>query len=161
MIGLDSHALIWGVQGVSRPGQEGMIERTRRFLRHVRDTNAQVIIPSPALLEYLVGFDQLGQQAQLRVLEERFMIPSFDTESAAIAANILARRDVIQGIRREHGVDRQSIRTDVMIVAIASQYRVDYLVSHDPHMIPLGAIVNLIVREVPDIPRQEELFDGS
>src|SRR5262245_4607722 len=133
MICLDTQVLIWGVQGVARPDQIGMIGRTRAYIDYLDRKGERLMIPAPALFEYLVGFEPADQQRQRDILERRFIIPALDVPSAAVAAELMANTEFMRQIREDYDVKRQHLRIDVMIVAAAIVHRADVLVSGDPH----------------------------
>jgi hypothetical protein len=82
MICFDAQVLIWGVQGQARESQQAMIERTRRYIESLRNGNERIMVPTPALAEYLQGFDNEERRRQLAVLEKHFFLPSFDVPSS-------------------------------------------------------------------------------
>ena len=53
MICFDTMVVIWGVQGTSKEGQSHMIARTQQYIKYLDKKNEKIIIPTPALTEYL------------------------------------------------------------------------------------------------------------
>jgi hypothetical protein len=49
---LDNHILIWGVRGVSTPGQEQEIERAKQLFEDLDQSDARVMIPSVVVAEF-------------------------------------------------------------------------------------------------------------
>src|SRR4051794_39821509 len=98
MICFDTQILIWGIQGVRDPTKIQMVERTQRYIARLDKDKKPVMVPAPALTEYLAGFDPAEQERQMAVLERCFIIPSFDAPAAAMAARILAQRDLVRNI---------------------------------------------------------------
>ncbi len=160
MICFDTQILIWGIQGASRPDQSNMVGRTQRYIDQLDRDGERVMIPAPALAEYLAGFDVDGQERQLQILERSFLIPSLDAPAAALAARILAQRELIRDLSRDHNVRRQELKVDVLIVATAIVHQADTLVSEDPHIRQLVAASGRTIKVigVPDVSSPGPLF---
>lgn len=155
MICIDTMVLIWGVQRKARSGQEEMVERTARYLRNLRDENETIMVPAPAAAEYLQGFDDDERQEQLAALERFFFVPSFDLPAAAIAAE-LSRKSDTWGLNER--VDRQKVKTDVQIIAIAVAHRAELIVTDNVKEFRAIAAGKIVVSEVPRVEEQQELF---
>lgn len=154
MICFDTMVLIWGVQGAARAGQEPMIERTRRYIHSLRKTNERVLVPTPALAEYLQNFDDRDRRRQLDLLAQHFFIASFNLPAAYLAAG-LARKAA--GVERSAEVSRQAQKTDVQIIATAVVHGASRIVTNDcQHFVRLAA-GKIPVIEVPDIHEQQHL----
>src|SRR5438105_3162599 len=133
MICLDTAPVIWGVQGVARAGQEPMIEKTKRYIAHLDKTGKRIMIPTPVLSEYLMGFNPTEQDAQLRLLERHFFLPSLDVPAAALAAKILQDAEAVPMKKARKKVPRQELRVDAFIIAIAAVHRAEIVISNDEH----------------------------
>lgn len=120
------------------------------------------MIPTPVLAEYLTAFPPDEHDTLRSIFEENFYLPPLDVAAAQVAARLLYDTDRMREIRREHGVDRQSLRTDAMIVAIAIVQKAERIVSHDARHYRKLASGEVLVTELPDIPEQETFdFDSS
>lgn len=152
MICFDTMVLVWGVQGAATAGQEEMIDRTRRFIASLRAQNELIMIPTPALAEYLQGFDTEERKRQLQVLERHFFIPAFNLPAAFLAAG-LARN--VAGEANPN--PRQTVKTDIQIVATAIVSGASRLVTHEkPHFEKLAA-GRLPIIEVPNVAEQKPI----
>jgi len=60
IVGFDTHILIWGVQKTSRQGQQEMIHKTARFLKHLDAHQTKVIIQF--IFVHLKSSSQLYQE---------------------------------------------------------------------------------------------------
>lgn len=152
MICIDTMVLIWGVQQKARSGQEEMVERTARFLRRLRDENQTIMVPAPAAAEYLQGFDDRERQEQLSALERFFFVPSFDLPAAAIAAELSRRSD-----SWALDADRQKVKTDVQIIAIAIAHRAELIVTDNVKEFRAIAAGKIAISEVPSVEEQQAL----
>jgi predicted nucleic acid-binding protein len=150
MICFDTMVVIWGVQGKANPDQHVMIDRCRRFIDSLgKDT---VMIPAPAVAEYLQDFDNEARRHQLAMLERNFFIPSFDLKAAFLAAG-LARE--ARGAPGEG--DRQAIKTDCQIIAIAIINHATQIITNDVDDFTRIARGKIQVSQVPEIHEQTAL----
>src|SRR5438105_887840 len=129
----DTSILIWGIRGQASPGQEQMIERTRRYIAHLDSTRQRVMIPAPVLAEYLIGSgSNEARNNERQVIESRFQVPSLNAPSAQLAAEI-QDADNVRRIRQSGAVDRQCLRTDAFIIAVAIIHSAERIISNDPN----------------------------
>jgi predicted nucleic acid-binding protein len=157
MIVFDTAPVIWGIQGAARPEQRGMVGRTQRYLHYLARTDEQIVIPAPVIFEYLCGFDHAEQRRQRTALERAFRIPSFDGEAAAVPAELAHTRGLIGRVARQTGIDRQSLKVDFQIIAIAIVVGAELIVTHEVAAFQKMAQQRIKVIEVPDIPTQTEI----
>ena len=158
MICFDTMVLIWGVQGEAAPGQEEMVARTRRYITSLNDENERIMIPTPALTEYLQGFDAAERKQQLKALEKNFFIPSFNLPAAYLAAG-LARR-VQESRIKSKDASRQEIKTDIQIIATAivnSASRIITNNTNDFEKLAELAGGRIQISDIPDIHEQQGL----
>lgn len=156
----DTTILIWGIQGAAGSEQRGMVARTRRFLEHLQQTGESVIVPAPVLAEYLTGFEPAKQRRQRKILETKFRIPAFDIDAAAIAAELGYDVKFLKQVRAEHNVQRQALKFDVQIIAIAILNGANRIVTNDRGAFQKLAANRIKIVEVPDVPRQQRMaFD--
>jgi predicted nucleic acid-binding protein len=153
MICFDTSILIWGVQGAARSGQEEMIDRTRRFIAHLREQNEQIMIPTPALAEYLQGFENEDRKAQLAILERSFVIPAFDMPAAYLAAGLARRAAAIP--RGE--IPKQTVKTDLQIIATAIHNRASKIITNERDHFTALAGDRIEISEVPNIHEQQPI----
>lgn len=175
MICLDTNMMIWAVQNAREHDGKPMAQRARRYLEFLHSQSKQVVLPAPAVAEYLVGIPELQRRGQLELLEKRFIVLAFDVATSLFAANLLSRHGELKQIQTECGIPRQLIRVDAMIVAIAARYQVEALISHDKGLRKLASMANVNAIEIPDIPpepdpiepppvpgsQQKELFEAD
>ena len=129
-------------------------DRLAHLVKTLQEARATIVIPSPALAEFLV---LAGKEAPA-YLEELtdntvFEIAPFD-QRAAVEAEIRAgesgdRKGGAQGSWQKVKVDRQ-------IVAIAKVCEVDCLYSEDADVRKLGAQMGVEVRGASDLPLPPE-----
>jgi predicted nucleic acid-binding protein len=159
----DNHILIWGMRGVASPGQEDCVERAKELFAELDEADAQVIVPSVVVAEFLAGVQKTQHTEFLEVLNRRFQIPPFDVRTAAVAAGLW--RDAAE--RNPHlraqvqeafpGTEKAKIKADMMILATALVRKAEILYTADG---PLAKIARerLEVRGLPPArPKQTDL----
>jgi len=161
---LDNHILIWGVRGISTPGQEVMISRATTLLEELDENDVDILVPAVVVSEFLAGVPKERHTELLNVLNGRFQLPPFDVRAAAVAAAIwrdsAARDPNLRERVREAFPETKSakIKADVQILATALARNADVLYTHDG---PLRTIADglIEVRELPQPrPKQAELL---
>ena len=153
MICFDTMTIIWGVQGAAKESQSDMVNRTKRYIQHLAEKNEKIMIPTPALTEYLVGFPPEEQIKQRQVIERNFIVPSFDIAAVGVAAELLGNTEVIQEMRKKGEYDKIRVSIDAQIIAIAIVNQAEKIISHDPNLMKL-ANKRIVVEEVPVIHTQ-------
>ena len=160
---LDNHILIWGVRGISSAGQENEIERAKQLFEDLDHADAQVMIPSVVVSEFLAGVPTPQHGSLLDVLNRRFQILPFDTRIAALAAELwreaAARNPQLKDRVKEAfpGTERSKIKADIMILASALARNADILYTHDGPL-AMAAQGKIEVRELPPLrPKQGDL----
>ena len=157
MICFDTSIVIWGVQGTAGSAQGEMIRRTKRYIEHLAEKGEKVMIPAPALAEYLVHFDPADQRKQRQAVEKNFLVPAFDVHAAALAAELLGNTELLKEIIKTGDVDRIKVKTDAEIIATAIVNGAEKIISHDPDFAKL-AQGKIKVEEVPHIQAQMGFF---
>ncbi len=164
---LDNHILIWGIRGYSTPGQEDRVERARDLFTELDESDAQVLVPSVVVAEFLAGVPRAHHVSLLDVLNRRFEIPPFDVRTAAVAAELwrdaASRNPHLKNLVKEAfpGTEKAKIKADMMILATALVRKADVLYTHDG---PLRRVAEerIEVRDLPPPrPKQADLkFDA-
>lgn len=159
VICFDTHLLIWGIRGYAEPTQSHMIGRTRRYIQHLDSQREQIMVPTPALAEYLVGVPPQDRERHRRALERHFIFPAFDFPSAQLAAELQQNRELLKEVRRESNTPRQCLKTDVMIIAVAIAHGANKIITHEFKSFKKLAGGMIEVEDIPDISEQEVLFE--
>ncbi len=116
MICFDTMVLIWGVQGSASSKQTEIVGRTKRYIASLADANERIIVPTPAVTEYLQFFDPRERRRQLQLLERHFIIVSYDLPAAYLAADLAYKAG---GPKATEDIPRQAVKTDIEILATA------------------------------------------
>lgn len=161
---LDNHILIWGVRGMATSGQESMIQRAKGLLEKLDGEEADILVPTVVVGEFLAGVPKTQHTELLNVLNRRFQLPPYDVRVAAVAAGLWrdyaertpALREQIQ--TDFPGTPRVKIKADVQILATALVRKAEVLYTHDGPLATLAAGM-IEVRELPPPPLvQDQLF---
>ena len=130
--------------------------RSATNIRHLRESSARIMVPTPVLTEYLLGFDVDEQEEQQRALEENFFVADLNAHAAAIAARI-GRSDVVKDeIKRRR---RPSVRTDVQIIAIAVAHTADSIVTNNVNEFRKLAQGAISISDIPSFEEQQRLIE--
>jgi predicted nucleic acid-binding protein len=155
LICIDTNILIWGVQGVARAGQEGMIERTQRFLRRLAADGEQIMVPAVVVGEYLYAFPADEHEAQIQALSANFFLPPFDIRCAAIASRIQTVGPAVQGVA---GV-RNTLKADCQIIATAICHGADRIITANVDEFVRLACNRIPVSSVPEVWEQGDFVE--
>lgn len=121
-VALDTNILIHGVQLQAGPGEEWKAERAAALLARLEAKEVIVVVPAPALAEYLAGLDDKDIHRSLRIVQKRFVIAPLDVAAATMAARLhrIARADQGQASLLDGGTaNKRQLKADVFITAVA------------------------------------------
>ena len=153
MICFDTSPIIWGVQGEAKSTQSDMVIRTKRYIKHLAEKKERIMIPTPALTEYLLHFPPDEQQKQRQIIEGSFIVPAFDIRASVVAAELLGNTELFQRIIDSGELDKIRVKTDAQIIAIGIVNEAEKIISHDLNFRKL-AQKRIPVEEVPIIQTQ-------
>ena len=160
LVCIDTHVLIWGISNYAIPGQEHMIDRTKRFLAWLDNRQAQVLIPTVIIAEFLMNVPVEHHATITNLLEKSFVVAPFDTQSASYFSKIWQEKKgqkVVQELQRS-GRTREAIKVDGMFVATAVARKASRIYSQDHIGVAKFSEGYIDVEEIPDIPQQANLF---
>ena len=161
MVAFDASFLIltFDKDAASREG-ERLLERIDILLTDLQKSKTKIIIPTPALSEFLVKCDPQVLQAIHK--QATFKIVPFD-EKAAIEAAILTK-DAIRASDKKDPVQAATwskIKFDRQIVAVAKVEGVDAIYSTDPDVAKhaqKAGITCFGIADLPPTPSVQEAF---
>lgn len=148
IVGVDANFLIF-----NRESTGDRRERIDHFLSRIDKAKGKVIIPTPAIAEYLVLADKAGL-ALLEALQKRasVVVASFDIaaayEASQFDAAALGRRDKRDGSEEPW----QRIKIDRQIVAIAKTHGAKLIVSDDSGVRDAAARAGIPSSSVDELP---------
>jgi len=165
---VDSNIMVWGIKETASPSQMDMIPRAKDFLKWLDDNDKQIMIPTPVVTELLMPIPLEDHYSFLQKLRDRFLIFPFDELAAIKCAEIWqakAKDEVLKEYRETHHVNKQQIKFDYQIAAIAVTRGVECIYSHDPHLRKfVGDIIPVREMSIPIPPPlplyQISLFQG-
>lgn len=172
-VGLDSQILIWGLREQATAGQEQMIERAQRFLKHLDDSpDTVIIVPAPVVAEILVRVPQAQHPPIIERLNATMQVPPFDIMAASVYAGLYATYLASAGAAAAKPASgsatpatpavsgsRDQLKADLMILAVAIVRNVSVFYTEDQEMIRLarerlaGSLAGkLRLEEMPRLP---------
>src|SRR6187402_1021827 len=157
---VDANFLIaWQGKGVDRDTDA----RISHLVDRLDKVKARLVIPTPAIAEYLVGADLAGVQAINALSAKAFVvIGSFDYK-AAFELSVIDRGAKNAGDKRDGvNVAWQKLKIDRQIVAIARAHGCDLIISEDQgvhaNALRVGIVACTIADlELPDSARQRPI----
>jgi hypothetical protein len=154
MICFDTMLLIWGVQGQASSQHHEMVSRTKRYIASLAKANQRIMVPTPALTEYLQHFDDLERKRQLELLERHFLIASYNLLATYLAAGLARKTGRPES---SSAVPRQCVKTDYQIIATAAVHGAKLLVTAEQEHFEHLAAGKIKISGVPDVHEQANL----
>ena len=163
MIFFDTNVIIHGIQNVGAPGEEAKSVMAKAYLAHLFESGVKLVLPTPALAEYLIGIPSEDHERTRLVLERNFLMAPLSAKAAQVAAQLLQAVDT-RKMRAQHPVDRQSLRVDALIIGIAidlqtSDGKAAKVVTYDLKHFRQLARGEIEVTDVPEVLEQPNLFE--
>lgn len=140
-----------------------MIIRAKALIKELDQADAEVLVPTVVVGEFLAGVPREQHGELVNVLNRRFQVPPYDVRAAAVAAGLwrdyASRKPTLRELIEAEfpGTQKAKIKADVMILATALARRADILYTHDG---PLKTIANglIEVRELQPVEVQPPLI---
>lgn len=147
---IDTQALVWAVR---RQGTPAELDRGQLLFERLQEDNAQVVIPSIVIAEYLVPSEKKLHPSIIEAINRRFLIKPFDVHCASLAAELFKSGKPM----RPNGVPfgREILRSDTLIIATAVVHKAKVFYSDDGDCRALASTV-MDARPLPTF--REQLF---
>lgn len=135
-------------------------ERVERLVHEISDQRGTIIIPTPALSEFLVSAGDASGSYLDEVQGSRvFQVPPFDVKAAAEAASA-TRAALGRGDKRSGATGAwQKVKVDRQIVAVAKVHGARILYSDDADVRTLGAESGILVVNTGELPLPRRLLE--
>lgn len=134
-VSMDTMTLIWGMQGYGaksgnplQPDLREMQYRARVLLELLTEAKEEIALASVAVSEFLVGVPPDRHKDFLAEIDKQFRVHPFDLPACALAANLWIQH---KQLPKTGQVDRQCLKSDVLIVATAKMAGAAVFYSHD------------------------------
>lgn len=157
LVTIDTMTLIWGIQ---RKGPKELLTRTKWLFQQLEDHNAQVIVPSVALSEFLVPVATKSKSAIAQRMADRFIVAPFDLPAALIAAKLFGNSKKNLPDTPPAGT-RNILKADTMIVATAAAHGATQFFSHDGKCRKLATAAGMTANDLPEMPQTLYEFDAD
>lgn len=152
MIAIDAQVLLWGIKKDATPNRAHMIGRAEHFLKELHKKSDRIMVPSQALQEFLVRYNDGDRASVLAIFERRFFVAPYDGRAAVIAAKMKADKEAWHASRSETGADKKCISADMIILATAIAHGAKKIVAEDDDLHNLAKHLDLTicVERLPD-----------
>lgn len=141
--------------------QGGTVDaRIRHLMKTLEAAKTQIIVPTPALSEVLIGAgDAAPQYLEILNKSARFKIAPFG-ERAAVEAAASHCEAIIAGNKKEGAASWSKVKFDRQIVAIAKVEGAGRIYSNDADIVRLGARDGIEVITLEQLPLSPEDRQG-
>lgn len=158
VVALDCQVLVWGIRRQATPNRTEMIPRAEALIAGLEADRAArrafVVIPVPALGEFLIHEDESRHDAVTAELRRRFHLAPYDLPAASIAARIWQQAQACGAYPEliADGVTRQIIKVDTQILAVALAQGATVLYTEDPGRRTLAGRVPIVSARLDAVP---------
>jgi predicted nucleic acid-binding protein len=164
MVGFDAHFVMLAFRPAIPTSADCPKERVRKLLDDLQQAGERILIPTPALTEFLVHAENAGSKYLEEIQKSsRFRIAGYNVRAAVEVASIIkaavTRREKRDGTRDTWA----KVNFDRQIVGIAKAEGCHILYSDDPSVKKFAAKIGLKVRTLAEcnLPQSPHpLFDG-
>ena len=148
LVAVDTMVLVWGIR---KEGTDRQRKRAKWLFEQLEEDNAQIIIPSVALSEYLTAVEPQHHADVIARLTNRFLVHPFDLRCASVAASLFRKGKAQLSLRSRKGA-RAYLRADCLIIATAAIYGAKIFYSGDKNCRKLASnATKLTVRDLPTV----------
>jgi len=169
MICFDTCVLIWGIQDSGNPSTEDPdVLRTREYIKQLAEKRETILIPTPAIAEYLVRIPATDHHIEIEKFRRFFQIQTLNDQAVSIAADLQSRRGfktITEKYAKDTGVPnniaRPLVKIDALILGIAIANKATHIVTNDTKHMEALAHGRIKVIEVPSVDVQNELVQAG
>jgi len=138
--------LVWGIR---KSGNLKEIKRAGYLFRELEQDEAQIIIPSIVVAEFITPIRAPEEQVRtVAAMRERFIIAPFDAMDAVLAATLWNRGKSTRKMARQSA--RVCLRADALIVATAKNHGAEEFFTNNEDCLKMAASV-MLARGLPNI----------
>jgi predicted nucleic acid-binding protein len=153
LVCFDTQVVIWGVKQEATPGQDVMIQKAKALITRCDANKVSVMLPSLVVAELLMAVDTKLHNNFIAFVNARFIVPTFDTNAAAIFAAMWRDRKINLDQDPSIAKTRAEMKADFMIVATAIAQGADCIYTEDP-LLEKFAQGRIDIRPLPSIQQQ-------
>lgn len=129
-------------------------KRAKILAHNLENSDAKIVVPTPAVAEYLSGIGTKHHGSLVILFQELFFhIPTFDLRASAKAAELWQAH---KSIPHAEKMGRRFLKMDVMIIACAVVSGVQIFYSHDAKCRRLATMAGMTAKDLPT--HSEDLF---
>ena len=138
LVCLDTNIVIWGILEQSHPSQTEMIGRAKLLIESLTKNKAKIMLPSPVVTELLINIPQENHAPIIDIISRRFIIESFDMQASLHYVRLWHLKETQRQQARSLNIPKNTIKFDIMILAIAVAKGASVIYSHDKDIHKLG-----------------------
>jgi predicted nucleic acid-binding protein len=90
-VAVDTHILIWGVEGNASAGQQNKIQQAEALIARLDEEDFEVYVPALVAGEFLYGFDKSDRPKARSILNNHFSVADYNSLSAERAAEVFSQ----------------------------------------------------------------------
>ncbi len=158
---VETHFLIWAVQGVCKPGQEAMLAKAKYALGLAKEKGTPLLVSTVSLAEFLGGIKPEVRPVYEQEVFKNFIVVAFDPMAARHAAEIqheqmdTAKTD---GYKNQRNV----LKADMQILGCAKSNSPQFMYCEDVCFTALAKKSGINVVSMPEPPPEQLAlgFDG-
>lgn len=162
MIAIDTQVMLWGIKKDASPDRVCMIDLAVDFLKDMRNRNERIVIPTQALQEFLVRYNESDRLAILTKLDRAFIVAPYDGQAAVVAAKMKADKVAWSKSRTETSTTKNCISADMIILATAIAHGAKRMFSEDDdlHNLATHLTLPISVERLPVPPPATKYLSG-
>ena len=151
LVAVDTNILIWGIR---QEGPNGMIERAGWLFDFLEQEEAQIIVPSVVVSEYLIPTQESDHRNIIAAMSRRFIVAPFDVRCTSLAAALFYPGKSARGLGKAvgHPAARVVLRADCLIAATAKLAGATRFYSNDAPCRETAKLAGMQPEDLPDIP---------
>ena len=157
IICLDTNIVVWGIQRHSSSDRQENIPKAEALMNQLEANRNHIIIPAPVFAELLMGCNPQDNPRVMEEISRRTKIVPFDVPASIEYGKIHINK---WGLREELGIQREKMKIDMMVLAVALAQKASCIYSEDDDIHKLGKEI-IEVRRMPRIALQGNLLDAQ
>ena len=144
VVAIDSQILVWGIR---KKGPQERCDQARWLFQELEDEDAQIIVPSVVLAEFLTKVEDANRLAVVSAVSGRFRVVPFDIKAAALAAELFVAGRAARTMKKTGS--RNCLKADSMIVASAKVHGARTFYTDDGDCLKLAKRAGIVGERLP------------
>lgn len=147
IVSLDTMTLVWAIR---KKGPSDKVTHARYLFQHLEKDNAQIVIPSVVIAEYVVPLKNRKEREEVIArMGDRFLIAPFDAKDAALAAQLWSEGRKEREMQKKGA--RVLLKADALIIATAFGHGARIFYTDDDDCLRMATTV-MEAKKLPTMP---------